>query len=308
MLPASVKQSLFDRRFFLARRCESRRRCESSTRDVRNCPPFSYEQQSLFEPKRQDVTDARSAEIDVVDHVRKFLDQTHTHRVRVVAKSAGPMRVYPSCHHPCYIDRPLGTSTATRYVVSGFSRTRITHHVFATSNRDAFGASEADEMLTARSASIAGPLDLAPLHCWFCRFWTTIRLREKFRGPAPSAQHRQAPADPVSQVSAQRQQTCCEKPDRNVRHMYQLRTLLGDGSGISAAGDPGEDPRRAARSVVTSPDLESLRTRWCTFDSHQLKMSTAHCSLRRQFRYRRTFLYRTWQCRRPPSDVTRSAS
>jgi hypothetical protein len=48
------------------------------------------------------------------------------------------MRVYPSCHHPCYIDRPLGTPTATRYVVSGFSRTRITRHVFTTSNRDAF--------------------------------------------------------------------------------------------------------------------------------------------------------------------------
>ena len=97
---------------FLARCC-----FRSGARDVGNCPSFSYEQQSLLEPKRQDVTDARSAEIDVVNHVRKFLDQTHTHRVRVVAKSAGPMRVYPSCHHPCYIDRPLGT--ATQYVVSG---------------------------------------------------------------------------------------------------------------------------------------------------------------------------------------------
>jgi hypothetical protein len=94
------------------------------------------------------------------------------------------MRVYPSCHHPCYIDRPLGTSTATRYVVSGFSRTRITLHVFAMSNRDAFRRPEADEMLTARSASIAGLLDRAPLHCWFCRFWTTIRLR-KIQRPSP---------------------------------------------------------------------------------------------------------------------------
>ena len=93
----------------------SQTRACSSTRDVGNCPPFSYEQQGLFESKRENVTDTRSAEIDVVNHVRKFLDQTHTHRVRVVAKSAGPMRVCPSCHHPCYIDRPPRTSTATRY-------------------------------------------------------------------------------------------------------------------------------------------------------------------------------------------------
>jgi hypothetical protein len=39
-----------------------------------------------------------------------------------------------------------------------------------------------------------------------------------------------------------------------------------------------------------------------------LKVSTGHRTLRRQIRYRRTFLYRTWQCRRLSSDVTRSAS
>lgn len=82
-----------------------------STGSVGNCPSFSYEQQGLFEPEREDVTDARSAEIDVVDHVRKFLDQTYTHRLRVVAKSRDPMPVDPSCHHPCHID---GHSTIKR--------------------------------------------------------------------------------------------------------------------------------------------------------------------------------------------------
>ena len=88
------------------------------TGSVGNCPSFSDEQQCLFEPKRQDVPDARSAEIDVVDHVRKFLDQTHSHRVRVVAKSADPMHVGPSCHHPCHIDCHSTINVADRAHVS----------------------------------------------------------------------------------------------------------------------------------------------------------------------------------------------
>jgi hypothetical protein len=75
-----------------------------SARGVWNGPSFSYEQKRLFESKREDVSDARSAEIDAVDHFRKFLDQTHTHRVRVIAKSADPMHPHAFRHHPCHID------------------------------------------------------------------------------------------------------------------------------------------------------------------------------------------------------------
>ena len=70
-----------------------------------------------MDSKRQDVTDARSTEIDVVDDVGQLLDQEYTHRVRVVAKFADPMPGYVSCHHPCNIDHPV-----TRLESSGVPR------------------------------------------------------------------------------------------------------------------------------------------------------------------------------------------
>jgi hypothetical protein len=87
----------------------------SGARSVGNCPSFGDQQHCLSDGKRQDVTDACSTEIDVVDRFGQFLDQAYTHRVRVVLKSVDPMPGCVSCHHPNNID--------FSYVVSGFSRT-----------------------------------------------------------------------------------------------------------------------------------------------------------------------------------------
>ena len=139
-----------------------------------NCPSFSDQQHRLLDGKRQDVTDACSTEIDVVDDVGQLLDQAYTHRVRVVAKSADSMPGCVSCHHPCNIDHPV---------------TRLRIFTCATSNRDAFFGRLPDDIVcvTEGFSCIAGlPRIVSYLDVvWFrgilliYRFWITIGSRTR---------------------------------------------------------------------------------------------------------------------------------
>jgi hypothetical protein len=98
---------LFDKRNDPERNCPEWLRLvvgfRSGARSVGNCPSFSDQQHRLLDGKRQDVPDACSSEIDVVDDVSQFLYQAYAHRVRVVAQSADLMPFCLSCHHPCNI-------------------------------------------------------------------------------------------------------------------------------------------------------------------------------------------------------------
>ena len=73
-------------------------------------------------------------------------------------------------------------------------------------------------------------------------FWIPIRFPRLSQTPDPPFPIPTGPYRFSVPVSPHGQQACGEKPDCDVGHVRQLRTFLGDGSGVSATGDREKMP------------------------------------------------------------------